>query len=656
MPDQSQTDLRAMLWVLGALAMAVLVHSLHLPIWVLLLAGSLAAWRLLTLRYRLPLPPRLLLGVLAGLGFAAVLVGYRTINGLEAGTALLVLMMSLKIMEAKTRRDQHVLLFIAYFLVMAGFLYTQEIWAAVYLFMTTWVITTALLVVGSASSLLPGMRAFRGSLNMLLQALPLMLIVFVLFPRIPGPFWALPTRGAGVSGLGDEMSPGTLSSLSLSDAVAFRVTFDEAVPPPEQRYWRGPVLSRFDGRTWRGTSTRPLTTPDIEHLGNAVAYRITLQPHNRPWLFALDMPATWSDRSALMTRDYQLVSSRIVDQLRTYNLESYPQFKAGAEISDYLRGHTLDFGPAIRNARSRAWATQLRDSGASDLEIVSSVLRMFREQPFFYTLEPPPLGMNSVDEFLWNTRAGFCEHYASSFTFLMRAAGIPARVITGYQGGEINPLGGHLTVRQSDAHAWSEIWLQGQGWVRVDPTTAVAPERVERNLARAMRNSELVAGMLMRNIPLLDRLRLTWDMINSQWNEWVLGYGPETQFKVLESLGLDGANWRQLVFALGLALIAFLVVLTAFLTWQFRPRQPDAAARLYDKFCRKAAKAHVIRQRHEAPVVFAERLGSKRPDLEPAVTGITNLYVQIRYEPNTQPEDIRELRRRVSDFNTRQVA
>ncbi len=282
MPDQSQTDLRAMLWVLGALAMAVLVHSLHLPIWVLLLAGSLAAWRLLTLRYRLPLPPRLLLGVLAGLGFAAVLVGYRTINGLEAGTALLILMMSLKIMEAKTRRDQHVLLFIAYFLVMAGFLYTQEIWAAVYLFMTTWVITTALLVVGSASSLLPGMRAFRGSLNMLLQALPLMLIVFVLFPRIPGPFWALPTRGAGVSGLDDEMSPGTLSSLSLSDAVAFRVTFDEAVPPPEQRYWRGPVLSRFDGRTWRGISTRPLTTPDIEHLGNAVAYRITLQPHNRP--------------------------------------------------------------------------------------------------------------------------------------------------------------------------------------------------------------------------------------------------------------------------------------------------------------------------------------------------------------------------------------
>ncbi len=656
MPDLGRTDFRNMLWVLGALAMAVLVHSLHLPIWVMLLAGSLAAWRMLALRYRLPLPPRLLLGVLTGLGFAAVLASYQTINGLEAGTALLILMMSLKLMEAKTHRDQHVLLFIAYFLVMAGFLYTQEIWAAVYLFITTWVITTALLVVSSASSSWSGVRAFRGSLDMLLQALPLMLVVFVLFPRIPGPFWALPTRGAGVSGLDDEMSPGTLSSLSLSDAVAFRVTFDDAVPPPEQRYWRGPVLNRFDGRTWRGANTQPLTTADIEHLGNAVAYRITLQPHNRPWLFALDMPATWSDRSARMTLDYQLVSSQMVDQLRSYDLESYPQFKAGAEIGNHLRRYTLDFGPKIRNPRSQAWARHLRDGGASDLEIVTSVLRMFREQPFVYTLEPPPLGMNSVDEFLWNTREGFCEHYASSFTFLMRVAGIPARVVTGYQGGEINPLGGHLTVRQSDAHAWSEVWLDGQGWVRVDPTAAVAPERIRLNLAHAMRSGEPVAGLLMRNIPLLDRLRLTLDMVNSKWNEWVLGYGPETQFKVLEGLGLDGTNRRQLVFALALALIVFLLALTLYLSWQFRPRPPDDAARLYEKFCRKAAKTRVIRQRYEAPAVFAERLGSERPDLEPAVADITNLYVRIRYEPNTKPKDIRALKRLVADFRVRPAA
>lgn len=656
MSEQSQTDFRNMLWVLGALAMAVLVHSLHLPVWVMLLAGSLAGWRVLAMRYRLPLPPRLLLGALAGLGFAAVLASYRTINGLEAGTALLILMMSLKLMEAKTRRDQHVLLFIAYFLVMAGFLYTQEIWAAIYLFVTTWVITTALLVVSSTASSWTGMRAFRGSFNMLLQALPLMLIVFVLFPRIPGPFWALPTRGAGVSGLDDEMSPGTLSSLSLSDAVAFRVTFDDAVPPPQQRYWRGPVLSRFDGRTWRGTSTRSLTTADIEHFGAPVAYRITLQPHNRPWLFALDMPATWSDRSARMTLDYQLVSNQMVDQLRSYDLQSYPQYKAGAEIGNYLRRYTLDFGPKTRNPRSQTWARQLRDGGASDLEIVTSVLRMFREQPFVYTLEPPPLGMNSVDEFLWNTREGFCEHYASSFTFLMRVAGIPARVVIGYQGGEINPLGGHLTVRQSDAHAWSEVWLDGQGWVRVDPTAAVAPERIAQNLARAMRGGEPVAGLLMRNIPLLDRLRLTWDMVNSKWNEWVLGYGPSTQFKVLESLGLDGANWRQLVFALGLALIVFLVALAAYLTWQFRPRPPDPAARLYEKFCHKAARAKIVRQRHEAPAVFAERIGSERPDLEPAVADITNLYVRIRYEPDTTPDDMRELRRRIAEFNTKQVA
>ncbi len=653
MLDRPDSELRKMMVVVGPLMLAVLIHSLHLPAWVFVLAIAMTLWRLVAMRFRLKLPPRFLLGVLAGIGFVGVLLSFRTINGLEAGTALLIVMMSLKLMETKSSRDQHVLLFIAYFLVMAGFLYTQEIWATTYLFVTTWLITTALLIVSAGRFPFSFTRAFKGSAGLLIQALPLMLILFLLFPRIPGPFWALPARGAGVSGLDDEMSPGMLSSLSLSDAVAFRVAFNSNIPPPEQRYWRGPVLSRFDGRTWRGTNTRPLTNSDIEHMGDAVAYRITLQPHNRPWLFALDLPAQWSDRRARMTLDYQLVSTKVVDQLRSYDLQSYTKYKAGAELSTRMRARALDIGPKIRNTRSQAWARELHAGGTSDMEVVASVLRVFREEPFTYTLEPPPLGMNSVDEFLWGTRQGFCGHYASSFTFLMRAAGIPARVVTGYQGGEINPLGGHLTVRQSDAHAWSEIWLDGQGWVRVDPTAAVAPERIAQNLAQAMRGGEPVAGLLLRNILFLDRMRLTWDMINSRWNEWVLGYGPDTQLSVLARLGFDQANWRQLILTLTGLLVLFLIALTAYLSWQFQPRSLDIAARLYERFCNKAGKLRITRQPHESPAAFASRLSGLRPDLASAVSGITDLYVRVRYEPDVRSNDLRQLRKKVAEFRPR---
>jgi len=544
-----------LVWASIALTTCLLPHLPRLPAWISLLTIVCIGWRLTAALNGWRPPGRGLRIVLAAGGFAGVIASYGTVNGVEAGSALLVVMMDMKLLETWRRRDYQVLMFIGYFLILSQLLNGPEIWTVPWMALAVWVTTVSLLQSVRVAAPLPAGAAGGLVARMLLFALPIMALLFLLFPRVPGPFWSMPTRSGGAStGLTDEMSPGAISALSRSNEVAFRVSFEGPIPPPAQRYWRGPVLHHFDGATWREPRGAPAWGDGLFPAGTPVLYRVTLEPHDRPWLLALDYPEFWTEFGAYRSGDYQLLSRRPVDQLKAYDVRSYPDAQVDLDLPAPLREIDLRL-PADRNPQARRLARALRAEFANDRGLLYAVLSRFREEDFVYTLRPPPLaGADPVDEFLFETRRGFCEHYASAFTVLMRAAGIPARVVTGYQGGEVNPLSRRMTVRQSDAHAWSEVWLEGEGWIRVDPTAAVAPERIELSLADALPDGERLPGQFLRTLPGLAQLRQGWDAVDAAWNEWVLGYGPERQLALLRSLGISDPDWRGLALVLGLAI------------------------------------------------------------------------------------------------------
>ncbi|MGD9387406.1 MAG: DUF3488 and transglutaminase-like domain-containing protein [Gammaproteobacteria bacterium] len=633
-------------WMLAALALALAPAVPRLPVWITAVFFGAAAWRLAIQRRGWRLPPRWLQLALAGTCVVGVLFTYRTLNGLEAGGGLLVVMGAMKLLETRSRRDLQVLAFIGFFLVMMQLLYDQPIWSLPWLAASVAAITLALLQGVRAGAPLPWRAATGMVLRMLGFAVPVAAVLFLLFPRVPGPFWALPSRGAeAMSGLSDEMSPGMISRLIQSNEVAFRVSFEGALPPPEERYWRGPVLERFDGWTWSDLERLPRLNQPLELAGPSYRYRLTIEPHGRAWLLALDFPGAWTDSEAFLTHEFQLVARRPVDNVRALDVQSWPGARVEAQLGPITRFRSLRL-PEGRNPRAAALARSLRAAANSDAALVDALLRQFREEPFVYTLEPPPLtSAHPVDEFLFRTRRGFCEHYASAFTMMARAAGLPARVVTGYQGGELNPLSDRLVVRQSDAHAWSEVWLEGSGWIRVDPTGAIAPDRIELGLGEALPAGERVPGAALRELFGVRTLTQGWDALNSLWTDWVLGYGPERQLALLARLGLPNADWRALVVGLTVLVAAIMGAFALWLAWRLRPPPEPEVARLYREFCRRMAAAGIPREPQEGPRDYAARVARDRPAEGPAAERITRLYLALRYEARSGDEALLALLR-----------
>jgi transglutaminase-like putative cysteine protease len=639
--------IRGLPWVLGALAASMAPHVPHLPGWVTLLVVAVLAWRWTADRRGWRMPPNWS-RILVALGVTIAVLGtYRTVNGIEAGTAFLVLLAGVKLLETRGARDLTVLVFITYFLFYAALLRDQGLAQLPYLAAGGLFTTAALMRVhaGVAGDTSRDVLVRTGVL--LLQALPLAVLLFVLFPRLPGPFWGLATADSARTGLGDEMTPGDISDLSVSGEVAFRVRFAGEAPPPGLRYWRGPVLNEFDGRSWRRARAQAFPQQEVIYRGEPVDYQITLEPTDRPWILALDIPAQWPEQEAFRTHDFQLVAPRRLTEVSSFRLRSYPRFVAGTELPVSLRRKGLQL-PAEGNPLSRQLGAELARRHGDPLSIAAGMLAMFRAQPFVYTLEPPKLAENAMDEFLFETRRGFCEHYASAFTLVMRAAGVPARVVTGYQGGDQNPLGGYLIVRQSDAHAWSEIWIEGQGWVRVDPTAAVAPERIERGLIGAMGELEPVPGRLREASNLWLQVELAWDTLNDRWNEHVVRFDAARQLGLLERLGIDDPDWRSLGLGLAASLAAFFVALSAWLAWRFRPPPRDWPARLHDAVQRRLARRGLQLARTEGPVDYLERARAACPDLAGDLAEIRDLYVGLRYGPRPRDADLRRLKHLVN--------
>ncbi len=634
-------------WTLAALAFAVAPHVEYLPAWITATFFACAAvrWQMERKRWRLP-PPWVRI-VLSLLCFIGVFGSYDyTISGVGPGSALLAVMAALKLLETRQRRDQFVLLFISIFLVMAALLREQYVWSLPYLVAGLGLTMTAWLRMSTTANE-PARASFGAAARLLLYAAPLALAMWIFFPRIATPFWAVPIdKGGATAGLNDRMSPGDISSLSLSDAVAFRAAFEAEPPPPSQRYWRGLVLDRFDGRTWSSRDPGPGDAGDrLEVYGEPVRYQVTMEPTRERWLYALDIPYGWSLKDSIMGQQHQLASLQPIDQRVAYSAVSYLQYRIDASLQDWTRAWYLRV-PEERNPRAAALARGMRHAAGSDRQFIEDVLQKFHDEDYYYTLEPPPLGANPVDEFLFDTRRGFCEHYASAFTVMMRAAGLPARIVLGYQGGEINPMGQYMIVRQSDAHAWAEVWLDGRGWVRIDPTAAVAPERIESGMSGAR-----LAGIGARwgfDAPsrLLHRLTLTWDAFNARWNDWILGYGPEKQSSLMQALGMDQPDWRRMMLTLTAILAILVSAVSLLLLWRYRPPRKDPAARLYDRFTRKAGLRPA---RGESPQRFAARLASAGVAPLQEATQVTELYLAARYGPPARAR-LAALRQAVTNF------
>jgi transglutaminase-like putative cysteine protease len=644
-PELRQVSTRDLAWLIASLLVVMAPHALRAPWWLTLLTLCLYGWRMYFSLNRAPLPSRWLVLGVAAVAMLGVWIEFRTVFGRQAGILLLMLFSGLKLLETRNHRDAALATFLGYFLVITNFLYTQTIPTALAMGLGLYLLTATL--VGFSAPQRPARANLRTAALLLAHAAPAALALFVLFPRVPGPLWGLPQDAyAAMTGLSDTMTPGSISSLAGSDAIAFRAEFEGDSPPQALRYWRGPVLWDFDGRTWTigPTFLASFTPPD----GGRATYRyeVVLEPHNRHWLFALETAASLPS-VARMSFDGQLISSNPVRARMRYELTSViaPQVHEAERAGSVRRALRL---PAGFNPRALEIAAQWRAASADDAEVVARGIAFLQRGGFTYTLEPPLLGEHSVDEFLFSTKQGFCEHFASAFVFLMRAAGVPARVVTGYQGGELNAFDSIITVRQSDAHAWTEVLLPGRGWVRVDPTATAVPGRIEAGMARAVPQAEGLPLLMRPELEWLRTVRDRWEAAAHKWNVWVLGYNPERQRDLMASIGVRDADWRSLTATLFTLLGAMTLVLLA---WSLRRlARPDPVQKAWRAFCRKLAARGVERAPAEGPRDFATRAARALPAARRAILRIGALYIALRYGAHASAPGVERLRRLVRQF------
>lgn len=636
-------------WLVLAVTAAVGPHAWHLPPAIVVFFGLAAAYRLLAVAQPRLLPGRALLGVLLLAGLATVWVAQGAVPNRDSGVALLTVMLGLKLLEVRTRRDVFVTVFLGWFVLVTQFLYSQALGFAAFLTLPFLAFLLLLARLHRAEGEAP-LRELAGPvLRLSLYAAPVTVALFVLFPRLGGPLWGFAAESdAALTGLSDTLSPGSVSRLVESPETAFRARFEGPLPEPAKRYWRGPVLWETDGKTWRpGTPLgRP---PRIEPSSEPVAYEVVLEPHRQRWLFALDLP-TSVPQGASVTVDHQLLAAKAVEARFSYRVSSVTDYRT--EGLDPDAEYAALQVPDRVSGRLRALAERWRDTSRDAADIVSKGRALFRDEPFVYTLRPPPLGDDPIDAFVFEARRGFCEHYAASFALLMRLAGVPARIVTGYQGGELNTVGDYLTVRQSDAHAWVEVWLRDAGWMRIDPTAEVAPERIESGIDQG---ASLAAGRVTfrADLPwaaaMIRQARWLIDAANLNWHRWVVGYDKERQDFLMKNLGLGGLNPTQLGL-LAIAVAGTLLAATGLWLVLQRPRRRDPVLATYQRLCRKLALVGIERAPYEGPRDYLERAATRLPRQADELRAIRQLYEGLRYGRRAPQEGVQRLRRAVRNL------
>ena len=640
-------DSRDTLFMLAVIAWVLLPQVDHLPLWCSALAAVVLLWRgWLAVKVQ-PLPSRWwLLGLLL-LTVTATYLTHKTLFGRDAGVTLIAVLLALKTLELRAKRDAFVVFFLGFFMMLTNFFFSQSLLTAAAMLVALLGLLTALVNAHMPVGKPPLLQAAKTAGGMALLGAPIMAVLFVLFPRM-APLWGMPGDAmSGRSGLSATMQVGTIARLALDDSIAMRIRFEGVPPAQSDLYFRGPVLSTFDGRDWlplhSGFPPRMQPPANLQVKGPAVNYQVTLEPSNHPWLMVLDATQakpTLIGFEARMTNELQWVTDRPVTDLVRYTAQSYPDFSQGplrpmAGLQDYL-----DL-PAGFNPRTLQLAAELRrdprHANADGALWVSTVMERLRSGGYSYTLDPGVYGRHSADEFWFDRQEGFCEHIASSFVILMRALDVPARVVTGYQGGETNAVDGFWTVRQSDAHAWAEVWLAGRGWVRVDPTSAVAPGRVG-SLQRLQAPRGLIASALLGNVSpaLALNLRALWDAINNSWNQRVLNYTQGKQLKLLQNLGFESPSWEDLVTLLIGIVVAVSLAGAGWTLWE-RQRQ-DPWLRLLDLARARLQKAGVKLSPTSPPRDMAEQVRQQRPPGQANDQALCDWLLRLeaqRYAPPT---------------------
>ncbi len=629
---------RALWWLIGCQFYVILPHLTRVPLWVLAIYLGAALWRLQMHRERALMPPRwlrLLLGLAAG---GAVIASYQTLIGLDPMVALLLVASALKLIESVRAKDGYVLVSIGFFIMTTQFLYNQELPVALYSVVGTLLLVVSLIALNQRPSGSISRREPLLALRMLGLAIPMMIVLFLLFPRI-APLWSVPSKNTqATTGMSDVLRPGDVTRLGRSAEVAFRVQFEDQIPPQRELYWRGMVLNEFADGAWRtlGWSDHPATERKLDKpiaVGESLKYRIIIEPTMQHWLYA--MPYAQSPTAGVFEAwNFRLAVRKPLESTFAYDVVTWPESSLQPELSPWHREAELAL-PSNLNPLTREWVERQVNAVGNGPELIARVLSYFREQPFYYTLQPPKIDDDDfVDEFIFQSLRGFCEHYAYSFVVMMRMAGIPARIIGGYQGGELNTLNNTLIVRQFDAHAWVEVWLKDRGWVRVDPTAAVAPERVEQGLEEALRGQEgfladsLLSAYRFRSVTMVNWLRLRYDAAAWQWQSFIVGFNSDEQIDLLESwFGEIKVSW---FFAVLLG--SWVVVLAPLIWWMNRSRSSSERLPVEQQFaelCRALARRGIERAVGESAISLLVRAESELPAGDPQLVTLRRLADEL---------------------------
>lgn len=648
MKPQERISRNALFWIILCMLFLVAPHVIRLPFWVLGIYVMAVLWRTMVFQGRWSFPGKLVKVALTASCFLGIYFSFDSLVTLEATVALLLTAFALKLIELVRRKDAYVLLFLGYFVCITEYLFSQDLLITLLGLVNVGLVTTALVALHQCDQHEISARPLRLAGKMTLQALPLMVVLFFLFPRF-GPLWTVPLKsGIARTGMSDFMQPGDVASLSQSDEVAFRVKFAGEIPPRSELYWRGLVFSRLEQGVWSALGPFDLPADETrpapaEKRGDPLSYNVILEPTQQNWLYGLRL-ASSSHSGVLEAPDYRMYSPAPIETEFMYRVETWPDARLDSELSPWRRKIETRL-PHGSNNRTRELARNMRAAQDSDGDYIDAVLDMFYTQPFVYTLQPGLLpDRDGMDYFLFQSRRGFCEHYAYAFVLMMRAAGLPARVVAGYQGGEVNPVNKTVIVHQFDAHAWAEVWLEGEGWRRVDPTAAVSPARIDFGLEEAMaaEGSFLaerpLSPLRYRKVPLINQLRLRYDALTYRWQSWIVSFDNERQFELLH-------NWFGEVSArlfVGIFLGSWAVVLIPVAISLLR-KQPTRRLkpldRHYRNFCASLERAGVVRRPGETPGQFASRARDALPGYSAQLDQITRLYNRLAYAKASDRDD-----------------
>lgn len=599
------------------------------------------------------LPRNIILIPTALILMGGIFYNYHSFFGREAGVAMLILLLACKMLEMHARRDLFVVVFLGLFLILTSFFESQSLLSALQVSISALLLLVAQLSFQFHSKTIAVRRRFTMILKLIAYAIPLTITCFFLFPRLQGPLWGLPSdANVARTGLSNSMSPGNISKLAMSEELVFRVRFLDRAPEKAQMYWRANVLDEFDGRTWTSVlvpdSSKLLSRNALLISGKGIKHEVTLEATGERSLFALDMPNTAPEieaQTTLFSRNAEIFTQVPLQQRIRYQVTSFLDYILNPQLNE--SSYRINTSLLRRfNPKTAEFAKAIRSQYKSPEEQIQAILNFYHNEKFFYTLEPPSLGRDSVDDFLFKTRAGFCEHYASSFVILMRYLDIPARVVTGYQGGTLNTQDGFYEIRQSDAHAWAEVWLNGKGWMRVDPTAAVAPDRILKNL-KATQNPTGIAGIvgnMMSGSSIFNEIRMRWSALNNSWNQWVLNYNETKQNSLFERLGFKNLDWTQAlirIFLIGLVLLG----LTALPL--IKKRQSIAPLdKLYSQLSEKLKRHGLERLSYEGPQNYLKRIQASLKTTELSVIReFIALYTEAKYGLVPPEQNISELRK-----------